>query len=82
MTVKDLGLGRIIWFGSLIVGITGATLDEKYNECEVSRAGCGGNALDWELHPNSPEMEEELMKQLKEEENGYEEDDEEDGEAW
>ena len=31
MTVKDLGLGRIIWFGSLIVGITGATLEEEEN---------------------------------------------------
>lgn len=81
MTVKDLGLGRIIWFGSLIVGITGATLDEKYNECEVYRLG--GNPLDWELRPNSPEMEEELKEMEVLEENGYDdEDDEEDGEAW
>lgn len=78
MTVKDLGLGRIIWFGSLIVGITGATLDDKYNECEVFHVG--GNALDWELRPNSPEMKKELMQKIEELENGY--DDEEDEEAW
>lgn len=60
--IIELPLGKIVWYKDLIVGVKGATLDEKYNKCEVYRIG--ENPFDYELIPYNYEMKEELEKTL------------------
>ena len=45
--IKDLPLGCIIWFHNNILGITGATLPEKYYDMNCRKIN--GNDLDYEL---------------------------------
>ena len=66
MKVKDLWPGSIVWYKYLILGVKQLALDKKYYECEVSKVV--GNKYDYELIPNSPEMYEELEKELAEQE--------------
>lgn len=49
MLVKELDRGMIVWKGNTVLGITGATLPEKYNSYEVEKIP--GNFFDWELKP-------------------------------
>ena len=67
MKAKDLEIGCIVWYKDLIVGVKDITLDTKYYECEVSKIV--GNRYDYELTPNTPEMKEELEKELAEQED-------------
>lgn len=64
--IKDLPLGKIVWYKDLIVGVKGLTLDEKYNKCNTY--AIGGNPYDYELIPYNYEMIEELEKALAEQE--------------
>lgn len=67
MKVKYLREGLVVWYKSIILGITGATLSKEYNECEVKPVG--GNALDVDLIPENDKMKEDLeLKLLQEEE--------------
>ena len=45
--ISDLPTGMIIWKGKNILGITGATLPEKYYDCYCENII--GNYLDFEL---------------------------------
>ena len=62
MKAKDLDTGKIVWYKDLVLGIKDLTLEDKYNECEVSKVV--GNKYDYELTPNSTEMYEDLEMQL------------------
>ncbi len=68
MVVKNLREGAVVWYKSALLGITGATLDSKYNDCKVRFIG----NIDFELSPATPameqELEEEVRKQLMDEE--------------
>lgn len=67
MKVKYLRPGMVIWYKSMILGISGATLSKEYDECEVRPAG--GNALDLDLIPANDTMMKDLeLKLLQEEE--------------
>lgn len=67
MKVKELGIGSIVWYKDLIVGVVGIHIDEEYLECDTKPVG--GNRFDYDLIPASPEMEADLeRKRLEEEE--------------
>ena len=61
MVVKNLREGLVVWYKSALLGITGLTLDSKYNNCEV----CFIGNLDFELSPATPAMEQELEEEVK-----------------
>lgn len=48
MRIKDLPNGIIVWYGDLVVGIKGMTLNEEYFELEVFKVV--GNPFDYELY--------------------------------
>ena len=67
MLVKNLRPGMVVWYKSMILGISGATLSKEYDECEVKPVGC--NTLDLDLIPANNTMKEDLeLKLLQEEE--------------
>ncbi len=66
MKVKYLREGLVVWYKSIILGITGATLSKEYDECEVKPVG--GNALDVDLIPANDAMKVDLELQLLQEE--------------
>ena len=70
MKVKYLREGLVVWYKSMILGITGATLSKEYDECEVKPVG--DNALDLDLIPANDAMKEDLeLKLLQEEEEEW-----------
>lgn len=70
MKVKYLREGLVVWYKSMILGITGATLSKEYDECGVRPVG--GNALDLDLIPANDTIKEDLeLKLLQEEEEEW-----------
>lgn len=69
MKVKFLREGLVVWYKSVILGITGATLGKEYDECEVRPVG--GNALDVDLIPANDKMKEDLELRLLQEEEDW-----------
>lgn len=70
MQVKNLRPGMVVWYKSIILGISGATLSKEYDECEVRPVG--GNSLDLDLIPANDAMKEDLeLKILQEEEEEW-----------
>lgn len=66
MKVKYLREGLVVWYKSMILGITGATLSKEYDECEVKPVG--GNVFDLDLIPANDAMEADLESKLLQEE--------------
>lgn len=61
MVVKNLRKGAVVWYKSALLGITGVTLNSKYNDCEVRFIG----NIDFELSPATPAMEQELEEEVR-----------------
>ena len=66
MKVKNLKPGFVIWYKTMILGISGATLSKEYDECEVKLVG--GNVFDLDLIPANDAMEADLESKLLQEE--------------
>lgn len=70
MQVKNLRPGMVVWYKSMILGISGTTLSKEYDECEVKPVG--GNPFDLDLIPANDAMKEDLeLKLLQEEEEEW-----------
>ena len=70
MQVKNLRPGMVVWYKSIILGISGATLSKEYDECEVRPVG--ENPFDLDLIPANDAMREDLeLKILQEQEEEW-----------
>lgn len=48
LLIKNLPVGKVIWNGFDIIGVTGATLDHYFDECEC-RPVNGTNPMDYDI---------------------------------